>query len=117
MDPLSLIGGVSAAGGIIAAITKTVQNLYDMKGRYEEADLMIRLLIVELTTIKAALIQIQDWAQYSFAGSPTQKELLEGFEVSLEGCKMAMDVLAEEVTRLVSKNPFIQRTQYVWNAA
>ena len=117
MDPISLIGGISAAGAILAAITKTVQNLYDIRGRYDEADLTIRLLIVELNTIKAALIQIQDWAQYSFAGSPTQKELLEGFEVSLEGCKMAMDVLAEEVARLVSKNPFIQRTQYAWNAA
>jgi hypothetical protein len=92
MDPLSLIGGISAAGAIIAAIATTVQNLYDIRGRYDEADLTIRLLIVELNTIKAALIQIQDWAQYSFAGSPTQKELLEGFEVSLEGCKMAMDV-------------------------
>jgi hypothetical protein len=117
MDPLSLIGGISAAGAIIAAIATTVQNLYDIRGRYDEADLTIRLLIVELNTIKAALIHIQDWAQYSFAGSPTQKELLEGFEVSLEGCKMAMDVLAEEVARLVSKNPFIQRTQYAWNAA
>jgi hypothetical protein len=117
MDPISLIGGISAAGAIIAAIATTVQNLYDIRGRYDEADLTIRLLIVELNTIKAALIQIQDWAQYSFAGSPTQKELLEGFEVSLEGCKMAMDVLAEEVARLVSKNPFIQRTQYAWNAA
>jgi hypothetical protein len=116
MDPLSLIGGMSAAGAIVAAIAKTVQNLYDIRGRYDEADLTIRLLIVELNTIKAALIQVQDWAQYSFAGSPTQKELLEGFEVSLEGCKMAMDVLAEEVARLVSKNPFIQRTQYAWNA-
>src|ERR1700733_6482184 len=116
MDPLSLIGGISAAGAIIAAIATTVQNLYDIRGRYDEADLTIRLLIVELNTIKAALIQIQDWAQYSFAGSPTQKELLEGFEVSLEGCKVAMDVLAEEVARLVSKNPFIQRTQYAWNA-
>ena len=116
MDPLSLIGGISAAGAIITAITKTVQNLYDVRGRYEGADLTIRLLIVELNTVKAALIQIQDWAQYSFAGSPTQKELLEGFQVSLEGCKIAMDVLAEEVARLISKNPFIQRTQYAWNA-
>ena len=116
MDPLSLIGGISAAGAIIAAITKTVHSLYDMRGKYDGADLTIRLLIVELTTVKAALVQIQDWARYSFAGSPAQKELLEGFEVSLEGCRIAMDVLAEEVARLVSKNPFIQRTQYAWNA-
>jgi hypothetical protein len=57
MDPLSLIGGVSAAGAIIAAVTRTVQNLYDMRGKFDGADLTIRLLIVELNTIKAALIQ------------------------------------------------------------
>jgi hypothetical protein len=116
MDPLSLIGGVSATGAIIAAIAKTAQNLYDVRGRYDGADVTIRLLIVELNTVKAALIQIQDWAQYSFASTPTQTELLEGFRVSLEGCKIAMDVLAEEVAGLVSKNPFIQRARYAWNA-
>ena len=59
IDPLLLIGGISAAGAIITAIATTVQSLYDIRRRYDEADLAIRLLIVELNTIKAALIQIQ----------------------------------------------------------
>ncbi len=112
---LALIGGISAAGGIIGAITKTVQNLYDAQVRYEGADLSIRLLITELTTIKASLIEIEDWAKNSLGSHPRQRELLEGFRVSLEGCEVAMRVLAEEVAELVSKNPFKRRAQYVWN--
>jgi hypothetical protein len=115
MDPLSLIGGVSAAGAIIAAITKTVKNLNDARRTYDGADLTIQSLVYELTTIKFALNQIQEWARNHVPSSPTQRELIQGFKISLEGCRLAMDVMAEEVALLVTKNPFMQKAKLVWN--
>ncbi|KAI9710899.1 MAG: hypothetical protein M1820_002334 [Bogoriella megaspora] len=115
MDPLSLIGGVSAAGAIIAAITKTLKNLSDARTRFEGADLTIQSLVYELTTIKFALTQVQEWARNHVPSSPTKRELIQGFKISLEGCRLAMDVMAEEVAMLVSKNPFIRSVNVVWN--
>jgi hypothetical protein len=117
MDPLSLIGGISASGAIIAVISNIIQNLSDARRKFNGADLSIRLLITELIAIKAALTQIQEWAQYNMEDGPAQKELVEGFRASLDGCEVAMEVLAEDVTSLVSKNPFLRRTTYVWNEA
>jgi hypothetical protein len=115
MDPLSIIGGVNATGAIIGAIMGILKNLNDARGKFDGADRTIRLLVAELLAIKAALTQIQEWAQYIVEDGPVQKELVEGFRVSLDGCAVAMEVLAEEVESLVSKNPFLRRTAYVWN--
>ncbi|KAJ9640315.1 hypothetical protein H2199_005854 [Coniosporium tulheliwenetii] len=117
MEPLSIIGGISATGAIVAAITKTIKNLSDAKGRFEGADVTIKLLINELLTVQTSLVQIQGWAQYNFADSPTHRELLEAFKNSIDGVKVAMDIMAEEVAGLVSNNPFWRNTKYTWNEA
>ncbi len=123
MDPASIVGLISASGTIVSAITLTVKGLSDIRGKYAGADLRIRLLIGQLSTVKSALNQIRDWVEYNLVDSPTQAELVEGLNVSLDGCKAAMDVLAEEVTGLVGDaspgsrlNPtFRTRAKYVWN--
>ena len=117
MDPLSLIGGVAAIGGIVAAITKTIQNLSDARGKFVGADLTIQSLVYELTTVNFALNQIQKWARNHVPSSPTQRELVQGFKVSLEGCRLAVDIMAEEVALLVTKNPFFRSASIVWNDA
>lgn len=117
MDPLSLIGGVSAVGAIATAITKTIKSLSDARGRFEGADLTIQSLIYELTTVKFALSQIQEWARNHIPSSPTQRELVQGFKVSLEGCRLAVDIMAQEVALLVTNNPFWRSVKVVWNEA
>jgi hypothetical protein len=120
MDPLSLIGGVSAVGAITAAIVKTLKSLSDARGKFEHADTTIHLLISELTTVKASLGEIEDWAAY-FAQSISRQELVDAFKVSFEGCKIAMNALAEDIADLTSNspfssnNPFFIRAKYTWN--
>ena len=117
MDPLSLLGGVSAVGAIAAAITKTIKNLSDARGRYEGADLTIQSLIYELTTVKFALNQIHQWAHNHLPSSPTRGELVQALNVSLEGCRLAVDIMAEDVALLVTNNPFLRSVKVVWNEA
>ena len=114
MDPLSIIGGISATGGIIAAIVKTLKQLSDARGKFENADTTIQLLMTELITIKGSVDQIQQWSTY-MAQNSGQKELIEAFKISFEGCKIAMDALAEDITGLSSNNPFFTRAKYTWN--
>ena len=62
----------------------------------------MRLLKSELTAIKSALDRIHDWAKYNLDADQTQAQNLgEGLEDTLDGCKLAMEVLAEDVGNLL----------------
>jgi len=121
MDPLSIIGAVSASGAILATIGKTVKGLAGLKGKLDGADLTIKLLIGELSGIKSALSEIQDWVDYNIAESPTQSDLVDGFKVTMEGCTEAMDALAAEVTSLVGDASLpltltsVMRAKFLWS--
>ncbi len=123
MDPASIVGLISASGTIVSAITCTVKGLSDLRGRFSDADLRIRLLIGELSTVKSALNQIRDWVEFNLVGAPTEVELVDGLHVSLDGCKMAMTVLAEEVAALSGTTAsssqfnlrFSTRAKYAWS--
>lgn len=119
MDPLTIIGGVGAAAGIIATITKTVKGLSDLQSKYSEAETSVRQLIRQLTAIKASLIQIRDWTELNLHGSPREKELVDAFQIALEGCQEAMEKMADEVAKLVQDalagDRRTMRARYVWN--
>lgn len=118
MDPLSIIGGVSATGAIVAAIVRTLKSLSDAYGKFGDADKTISLLIAELTSIKAAVVLIEDWSRYNRKKSVLDQELATAFEISFEGCKVAMDILATDIdgiTEVASRNPFFARAKFTWN--
>ncbi|KAH0565605.1 hypothetical protein GP486_000993 [Trichoglossum hirsutum] len=120
MDPVSILGVIGASSTIVARIAATVHSLNEVRRRFHEADITIGLLISELTTVKAAVIQIGDWAKYNFAGGPIQADLGITFQESLEGCSIAMQVLNDEVQDVLGdmspEDPGFQvRMRYVWN--
>lgn len=119
MDPLAIFGGVGAAAGLIGIITKTVRHLSDLQTKYAESEMSIRQLIRQLMSIKASLSQIQEWTELNLSRAPRERELAEAFEISFEGCKEAMDAMADEVARLaqdaVAGDKRTMRMRYVWN--
>ena len=102
MDPVTVIGIVSASVQIAQFIGSTIQGLNTLKGKFREADTTIRLLIGQLSTIKAAVFQIRDWADYNFDDSPKEKRFLKGLNDALDCCQAAMDVLSAEVKDLMA---------------
>ena len=122
MDPISFLGLLSAAGSIAGAIALTIKNLSDIRSQYTDADLRIRLLIAELSAVKSALTQIHDWVHY-LDETHKQVDIVNGLNISLEGCQLAVDALAEEVLNLVGDassssrlSPgFRLRTRYAWS--
>ena len=97
MDPCSVIGVVSAGLQIVNTIGSTVKGLSELRTKFLEADQSIRLLIRELSIIKSSLSLIHDWAENDLVVSPKQSELVETLDVAVDGCREAMDALAEEV--------------------
>ncbi len=120
MDPLSIIGLLSTAGTIATTITFTIKSLSDLRGQFQDADVRIRLLIGELSTVKSALNQINDWAHY-LDDTHRQADVVEALKVSLDGCQLAIDALAEEVRLLLrgatpnSSLGFRTKRRYAWS--
>ncbi|PGH00121.1 hypothetical protein AJ79_08304 [Helicocarpus griseus UAMH5409] len=100
MDPASAIGVVGGAIQITGLITKTIHGLYTLQGKYRNADITLTSLITQLSTIKAAVTQLHDLAQYNPNGTPKHPEYIDGLDVALDGCTAIMDVLSEEVAQL-----------------
>jgi hypothetical protein len=126
MDPISIVGVASASIQIAQCITQIIQGLCTLRGKFKDADMTIRLLIAELSTIRAAVSQLRDWAELNSSDSPKETEYMRGLEVALEGCQAAMDVLAEEIQELVAgiaprSDPasfslgFMARVRAVWS--
>lgn len=124
MDPCSAIGVISASLSIVTTIGSTVKGLADLRNKFISADQSIRSLITHLSTVKAALNLIHDWAENDLVVSPTQGEFVDVLDVAINGCRETMDALAEEVADLVGSSAassaaekigFRTRTKFVWN--
>lgn len=102
MDPISAIGLLATAGQLASSVTATIKCLSKLRGQLTDADLRIRLLIGELSAVKSALSQIHDWTHY-LDDEHRQSDVLEGLQISLDGCQLALDALAEEVNQLLSR--------------
>ncbi|KAL4898493.1 ankyrin repeat-containing domain protein [Aspergillus ambiguus] len=123
MDPASAFGVVSGAFQVVQIITQTAAGLWSLRERYAHADLTIRSLVGELTTIKSAITQLDDWARLNDTRpSAEYTEYDEGLDVALDGCRVIMEVLSDEVTSLTrgavsndSPIGFGTRLRAMWN--
>jgi hypothetical protein len=126
MDPISIVGVVSASAQIAQFIAQTIQGLSTLRGKFKDANTTIRLLIGELSTIRAAVSQLRDWAEWNANDSPKEEEYMKGLQVALEGCQAAMEVLAEEIKDLANgtitaNDPatfnlgFMAKAKVMWN--
>jgi ankyrin repeat protein len=97
MDPVTVVGVLEASLHIGQFIAATIQGLNTLKGKFRDADTTIRLLIGQLSTIKAAILQIRDWAEFNFDDSPKERRFLAGLSISLDGCQAAIEVLSDEI--------------------
>lgn len=86
MDPVSVIGLASSVIGIIDVATKSISALRALRQRWQTADLTISLLISQLTTIKAALSQIEAWISNNL-NTIQHYQLVMDLQASLQSCE------------------------------
>lgn len=101
MDPASAFGLISAAVQVLQAIGSTVQGLNQLYGRFRGADLTIRSLIHELNCIDTALTSLKEWTRINSAHGPKSEEFNRDVAVAMDGCRVIMDVVSQDVSDLV----------------
>lgn len=106
---------------MLQAIVATVHGLNELYGRFRDADLTIQSLIQELNCIQTALTSLQEWARASAVNVPSPDEYHDSLAVAMNGCRVLMEVLSQDVAALVQGGQeeglagFRARVRVVWN--
>lgn len=101
MDPLTIIGAVAACSDIIKTIVRITTNLSKVRSRYSEGSRSVQLLAQKLSTIRAALTEIETWAEFNLASSSPGESLIVWFRVAIDGCQVVMDALDQDISPLM----------------
>ena len=99
MDPVSVIGLASSVVGIVEVAIRSISALRALQQRWKAADLTISLLISQLTTLKAALSQIEEWISSS-PNAIQHYQLVMDLGASLESCETLLLFIEGQLTRL-----------------
>ena len=97
MDPITVIGLTTAIVTIVDKFAKSINSLHALRATYSNADLTVRLLVGQLSTLKAALDQICEWITGSFVDVPRHEQLMLDLANSIEGCEVLLSLLNDRI--------------------
>lgn len=115
MDPASIIGIAGALLGMIDVCTRSLNALLNLRTRYQQAELAIRLLLTQLSTLKAATFQISEWITTSLHVLPPY--LQADLNISLSGCKVLLEALSNFLTTSDDGDDTLniwRKSQFLW---
>lgn len=119
MDPVSIIGLLSALAQLVDMTGNVILGLNGIRGKYKSADFTIDLLIGQITTLKAALGQITQWVSTSLSDLSPQGQLVEDLNTSTEGCRILMLVLEHYIEGQVQRDTksmgVIRKVKYLFD--
>lgn len=118
MDPLSGIAVASSILSVIDILTRSLKSLADLQPRFERADFKVSLLIGQLSTLKAALNQINDLVGTSLAGISQHEQLVIDLATSLDCCEAVTVVLDDRLSGLQRNNgghlATLSKAHFLW---
>jgi hypothetical protein len=91
-------------------------NLASLKLRWTEAARPLQLLIGKLSTVRAALTQIKDWADFNVSTSPNGDEMQGNLGVAIEGCQVIIEALDHETTGLLGDSLMSRLKQFFFDS-
>jgi hypothetical protein len=125
MDPLSILGTVTALVGACAAVSK---SLNDMRSKYARAEITISAISTECTIMSAALSQVGQIIERDPAGFTSRLHTNDGLvtvpldlalQGALDSCSVTMAVLNATVQKCSTKNAggllsWKSKARYIW---
>lgn len=117
MEPISILGAAASAITVVQLCTQSLNSLLRLQKRFRNADLTVRLLVTQLSTLRTALNQISDWVDKSVHGALSR--ILPDLNMSLDGCRFLIETLNDRLSRLEYDEDTAlsmrKRAQTVWD--
>ena len=98
MDPVSILGAAASAASVVQMCTDSVTSLLRFQTKYKNADLTVRLLITQVSTLRTALSQISEWVEVSVDNC--LPHVISDLTMSLDGCRLLIETLNDHLSRL-----------------
>lgn len=118
MDPVSAIGLVGSVVGIVDVITKSVAYLSGLQSSYKIADLKVKLLIGQLSTLKAALDEVARLID-SRPGIPRDNKMVNDLSVALTCVEAVISAVDDRLSDLQRNESLglktLSKVGFVWD--
>jgi hypothetical protein len=98
-DPITIVGTIGAVANIIDLVSKTINSIRDLRGRWKDADLAFLSLTSQLSALRAALVKIQEWNDNELLVDPDY-QLIMDLDVSIACCRMLVGKFDEFFLKL-----------------
>src|SRR6186713_75592 len=86
-DPITIIGTIGAVANIVDLVSKTINSIRDLRGRWKDADLAFLSLTSQLSALRAALIKIQEWSDNELS-IDLDYQLIMDLDISMTCCRL-----------------------------
>jgi hypothetical protein len=118
MDPVSIVGLVSATSSLVFKCGKIIQSLYQLAERYKQAELSIISIIEECRTVELAWSRIERWASVYLRDCDDYESLHKRLQLSLYSGSLVVSALENDIASVQTApqfSTFRRRTKILWN--
>ena len=98
MEVISVLGVAGSVANIVELSTSCINSLLDLRANYKISELNVQVSVTQLSTLKAALLQISAWKCESTELMPYHLEM--DLNLSLNSCKTLIDGLNDQLKPL-----------------
>jgi hypothetical protein len=115
-EPVTILSIINGSLGIALKIAAVVNDLYDLKQKFEHAELELQSTIEECRTIQTAWYGIEAWVRK--ADTTVEQKLLERLDQSLNVGVMVMSALEADLAAVCFESAsagLLRRSKIVWN--
>lgn len=101
MEPLSILGAAASIAGVVDIASRCISSLYVLRQRWKDADLVVTLMMGQISTLKAALEQISQWMENCADTLSPHYQLLTDLDLALHSSRLSIKFIDDHVTNLV----------------
>lgn len=100
MEPVSVIGLTASLFGCVNYITSSINSLLNLQIKYRQANFTVQLFLGHLSTLRAALKEVDKWISVSLNGFLQHEQLVSDLTTSIEGCQVLLSILSDRIASL-----------------
>jgi hypothetical protein len=115
MDPISILSVVGSSLSITKVTISGVQQLSQLKERYDNVPLRVSGVITKLQLISFSLSTLDSWAKARQGSNTENLDLVVQLEASIKSCESVISCIHVKVSGAIAKENTWERVKHVWN--
>ncbi|KAI9661013.1 MAG: hypothetical protein M1821_009340 [Bathelium mastoideum] len=115
---MEAVGFAASCLAIAELAAASIKHLHSLQNKLNHADRNIQMVTSQLISVKSAVNHIKTWLDQRPTGNPQMDSLDSDLGMSLEACRMLLDMISGHLGNLDSEPVTLawkERLKYIWN--